>query len=445
MYLNIKNCFYSILSLFIFSNAVHAAGIYNEEKFTLNNGLDVIVVPDHRSPVIFHAIGYYVGGLDEPKGYSGQAHLLEHLMFKGTKQKSGQEFDTYLSSVGGQQNGYTNTTSTGYYQIAPITEINTLMQWEASRMRGIIINQDILNTERKIVLQEKRQKFESSAFGKYYIAKNNDMYTDGKDRSVIGSTADLNAVNLQSLKEFYNTYYHPNNAYVILAGDITVEKAKLLAQKHYGALKASTAVPNRNLRTDPKHINYTKKIYTDARYSNHYTAQQYFLPYNNDADLKTATAIEMLLYILFDSPTSPASIDLVELNKLSYISASLNRNMEGISYQISYVSRGGQYKKYADTDMVMEWTKGAKKYLTQESFDLAKEQIRRSKIMFLDNTINIGSNLLKLIGDLGQVTPSEWEKQQSIRQNLSLQDIRNAYDNYIIKKPYFVGTLTGDK
>ena len=438
---------YIYIFFFVFILSAHAKGIYNEETFTLSNGLQVIVISDHRAPIIYQGIGYKVGSIEEDIGLTGQAHLLEHLMFKGTKNKSGKEFDSFINSVGGQQNGYTNLTATAYYQITPSSEIETLMKWEASRMRGVVFTKEILDTERKVVLQEKRQRLDSSPVAKFFDATTKDMFKGTlKDRSVIGSTEDLNAISVGSLKLFYDTYYHPNNAYVVLSGDITLERAKVLAKKHYGQLK-SQPIPKKKIEIKSNTLQYVRKTYTDKRYNNRLSMRSYFTNFNlyDQENIKALQALRVVLFMLFQSDTSPAQKELIENGIFTDINIDTNASAVGFEYNIITMRSDNKKNKESEEVIITDWLNKSKRHLTQKSLFLAQQNILKSVKISTDDSLGNAENMLNNLGNLRTGDLKNIAKNARLIDTLTLQDIIRAYNTYLLKAPYFHALLKGSK
>jgi zinc protease len=209
------------------------------EKFQLDNGLTVLLHQDMSVPVVAYHQWFRVGSADEKVGRTGLAHFFEHLMFKGTPSMSGREYELAIHSNGGSNNAFTTRDYTGYYTFLPSDKLELAIKIESDRMRNLLFDQKEINSEREVVKEERRMRYENDVFG----AMNELLYTTVYKTSeyrwpVIGYMADLNATSLDELKSFYNTYYAPNNAVVVVAGAFDKEKAKKMIMKHYGSLKS---------------------------------------------------------------------------------------------------------------------------------------------------------------------------------------------------------------
>ena len=213
------------------------AGVSNPETFMLDNGLQVVVVSQHRAPVVTHMVWYKVGSADEEDGKSGIAHLFEHLMFKGTKTYPAGEFSRRIAENGGRENAFTSYDYTGYYQTVAKDRLDMVMRFEADRMRNLILTQRELDTERNVVLEERRSRVENNPSAILSEAANAALYMNHPyRRPVIGWEHELKALSVDDIRGFYDRWYRPENAIVVVAGDITAADVRPLAERHYGAV-----------------------------------------------------------------------------------------------------------------------------------------------------------------------------------------------------------------
>ena len=211
------------------------------EEFTLPNGLRVIVHEDHKAPIVAVNIWYHVGSKDEPRGRTGFAHLFEHLMFNGSENNPGEYFAPFELVGATDMNGTTNTDRTNYFQNVPTTALDLALWMESDRMGHLLgaIDQATLDEQRGVVQNEKRQG-ENQPYGQVWTKLNQALYPDSHpyNHSVIGSMADLNAASLEDVKNWFRAWYGPNNAVLVLAGDIDVETAKAKVAKYFGHIPA---------------------------------------------------------------------------------------------------------------------------------------------------------------------------------------------------------------
>ncbi len=215
------------------------------DEFTLPNGLRVIVHEDHKAPIVAVNLWYHVGSKDEPAGRSGFAHLFEHLMFNGSENAPGEFFEPFELVGATDMNGTTNSDRTNYFQNVPTTALDMALWMESDRMGHLLgaIDQKTLDEQRGVVQNEKRQG-ENQPYGQVWDELGKTMYPVGHPyhHSTIGSMADLNAASLADVKNWFRTWYGPNNAVLVLAGDIDVATARNKAAKYFGDIPASPSM-----------------------------------------------------------------------------------------------------------------------------------------------------------------------------------------------------------
>jgi zinc protease len=214
---------------------------FKVEKFTLSNGLTVLVHEDHSMPLLSYQQWFRVGSSYERPGRTGLAHFFEHLMFKGTTKYPKGTIEKVIQMNGGSNNAFTTEDMTGYYTNLPSDKLELIIDIESDRMRNLIFDPKEIDSEREVVKEERRMRFENSVYGSLYELVRETRYKTSPYRwPVIGSMADLNATKLDELKAFYEAYYAPNNTVVVVAGAVKTEKVKELVQKYYGPIKAQT-------------------------------------------------------------------------------------------------------------------------------------------------------------------------------------------------------------
>lgn len=210
---------------------------FSVEKFELPNGLTVLVHENHKMPILSYQQWFRVGSSREKPGRTGLAHFFEHLMFKGTPRYPKGEIDRIIQMNGGYNNAFTTEDYTGYYTNLPSDKLELIIDIESDRMRNLNFDPEEINKEREVVKEERRMRTENSVFGSLYERIRQTIYKTSPYRwPVIGYMADLNATSLDELKDFYNRYYAPNNAVIVVAGDVSASKVKKLVEKYYGPI-----------------------------------------------------------------------------------------------------------------------------------------------------------------------------------------------------------------
>ena len=230
--------FYCILIIVGLIN-VAKADIFKADEFYLDNGLQVVVVENHKAPLVKHMMWYKVGAVDEYRGKGGSAHLLEHLMFRGTHKISGNEFNRLMEQNGALSNAFTSYDVTVYHQFADISRLELLMALEADRMHNLSFSPHDFEAEKNIVLQERKQVVENNPAFNYNERLNLLFWGNSPyGQPITGLPEEIEALTYNDTMNFYHKYYAPNNAILIISGDIDVETAKQLAEKYYGKIAA---------------------------------------------------------------------------------------------------------------------------------------------------------------------------------------------------------------
>jgi zinc protease len=259
------------------------------EQFTLSNGLTVIVKPDHRAPTVAHMLWVRVGSMDEVDGTSGVAHVLEHMMFKGTAGIKPGEFSRRIAALGGRENAFTGRDSTGYHQQIPAARLEEVMRLEADRFAHNQWPDDEFKREIEVVKEERRLRIEDSPRALMFEAAGAVTFTASPyRRPVVGWMSDLDAMTADDVRDFYKRWYMPANAAVVVAGDVDVADVRRLAEKYYGSIPARP-VPARKPRLEPEQSGPRRLDYK-AVASQAYIAMAYKVPKLEAADLLAAPA-----------------------------------------------------------------------------------------------------------------------------------------------------------
>lgn len=239
----------ALLSFVVLPAGAAWAGLFNPASFTLANGMQVVVISDHRAPVVTQMVWYKVGAADDPRGKSGIAHVLEHLMFKGTERFGAGVFSDIVARNGGRENAFTSTDYTGYFQTVAVERLATVMELEADRMVNLTLTEDQVLSEREVVLEERRSRVDNSPGSQLMEQMTAAQFLAYPyAQPVIGWESEVSRLTLEDALDFYRTHYAPNNAILIIAGDVTVDQVRPLAEKYYGVIAARDVPPR--IRTD---------------------------------------------------------------------------------------------------------------------------------------------------------------------------------------------------
>ena len=282
------------------------------ESFHLDNGLEVLVLPDHRAPVVMHMVWYGVGAADDPAGKAGLAHFLEHLMFKGTAKVGKGELDKRLSRMGAEHNAFTSADATAYYQKVARDRLPEVMALEADRMLNLRLDADDVATEREVVREERRQRIENNPGAQLSEQLMAALY-GGHPYGVpiIGSDETIRGLTREDALAHYKQYYAPNGAMLVLAGDITLRDARALAAEHYGALPKGRMPARPATRPEPLAENVRRSL-THPKVRVPSYMRLYASPTYTTASGREAHAIDLAAEILGGSVNSRLHRALVE-------------------------------------------------------------------------------------------------------------------------------------
>lgn len=291
------------------------------ETFTLGNGMDVVVLPDHRAPVVTHMVWYKVGAVDEAEGKSGIAHLFEHVMFKDTDDLEDGEFASTVSRLGGQHNAFTSWDYTAYYQRVAKQHLGKMMALEAERMTDLVIDEDpegSFITERDVVREERRQRIDNNP-GVILQEKVLAEFWKGHpyEITVIGRMEEVEALTPQDGIDFYNKYYSPENSILIVAGDVTGDEVRTLAEEHYGQIEPSGLVDGTRKWADVPPLTETQEITHSDPKVRQPVWYRYYNGTSQKRDRDFALALDVGLDVLGGGNTSLLYVALVEEQKIA--------------------------------------------------------------------------------------------------------------------------------
>ncbi|KCZ96902.1 insulinase family protein [Hyphomonas polymorpha PS728] len=290
-------------------------------SFTLDNGMQVVVVPDHRAPVVTHMVWYKVGAADEAPGKSGIAHLFEHVMFKQTKNIGPEEFTSIVQRSGGQLNAFTSWDYTAYFERVHKDQLGKMMELEAERMVNLIINDDPKGpfiAERDVVKEERRQRIENNPGALLQEMVLNEFWKGHPyEITVIGLMDEVAALSPQDGLDFYKEYYSPENAILVVAGDVTEEDVRVLAEEHYGPIEPTGQAHSARKWQPVAPLAETKLITHSDPKVRQPVWSRYYLGTSFKRDPETALALEVGLEVLGGGMTSRLYQSLVEQQKLA--------------------------------------------------------------------------------------------------------------------------------
>jgi zinc protease len=267
--------------------------------FFLDNGLEVVVIPDHRAPIVTHMVWYKVGSADEVAGKSGLAHFFEHLMFKGTKENPQGTLGGAVAQIGGQDNAFTSYDYTAFYEKISPSALKTMMALEADRMRNLVLNDNVVNTERDVVLEERGSRIDNNPGSLLSEETAATLFQNSPyGRPIIGWRREMKQLNLADAVAFYNAHYEPNNAILVVAGDVTADQVRKLAGETYGKVPRGPDLPPRDRPQEPHQDTSRTVTLKDARVTAPRFSKYFLVPSYNTAKLGEAEALDLLAEIL---------------------------------------------------------------------------------------------------------------------------------------------------
>src|SRR5882672_10047319 len=293
------------------------AAVFNPSTITLANGLQVVVIENHRAPVVTHMVWYRVGAADEARGKTGIAHFLEHLMFKGTKTVPPRAFSEIVARLGGSENAFTTEDYTAYFQSVSVDHLEEMMKLEADRMVNLVLTDDVVLPERDVILEERRQRIDNDAgsqlmeMARAALFLNLPLHTP-----TIGWETEMRGLTTADAIAWHQKWYEPGNAIVVISGDVTMDQVRPLAEKYYGAVPA-TAVPARARPDEPAQFAPRRVTKEDPRVQLASWSRLYQAPSYHRGAKEHAYALEVLAELLGGGTSSRLYRSLVVEQKLA--------------------------------------------------------------------------------------------------------------------------------
>ncbi len=375
-----------ILALAIISPPARAAEV---TTFSLDNGLDIVVLEDHRAQIVVHMIWYRVGAADEPPGKSGIAHFLEHLLFKGTDDLEAGEFSATVTRNGGSDNAFTSFDYTAYFQRVASDRLELMMQMEADRMRDLRMTEEDVATELQVVLEERGQRVDSNPGSLFQEQRQAAQYLNHPyGIPIIGWRHEMEQLNREDAFAFYQRYYAPNNAILIVAGDVDPDDVRALAQKHYGPLAPTADLPERNRPQDPPQLSERRLAFADERIAQPYVTRSYLAPERDSGDQFEAAKLVMLAAVLGgDGATSVLGKKLqFDTQKAIYTSASYAAvSLDDTTFGLVIAPTPEVSLREAEEALDNAVAEFMEEGVDSEQFERIKMQLRASRIYAEDN------------------------------------------------------------
>ncbi|MER9241241.1 pitrilysin family protein [Mesorhizobium sp. M0633] len=355
--------------------------------FLLDNGMEVVVIPDHRAPIVTHMVWYKIGSADEPPGKSGIAHFFEHLMFKATSNHAAGELDRAVAAIGGSDNAFTSYDYTAFHETVVPQALGEMMGFEADRMRNLILNDDVIKTERDVILEERRSRIDSNPQAVLDEEIDATLWQNQPYRiPVIGWMQEMEKLNRTDALAFYNKYYTPNNAVLVVAGDVEPETVKALAEKTYGKIARGPDLPPRIRPVEPEQNTRRTVTLTDGRVSVPSFTTQWVVPSYHTAKPGEAEALDVLSEILGGGNRSRLYQELVVRQGIAAEAGAFFQGtmLDDTNFTVYGAPRGDA--KLADIEAAVdaEIARIAKDGVTSDELEKSKDRFVRSMIFARD-------------------------------------------------------------
>ncbi len=372
--------------LVVLPASLRAEGV---NTFELGNGLEAVVIEDHRAPVVVHMVWYRVGSADEPPGKSGIAHFLEHLMFKATDNLASGELSDVVSRNGGSDNAFTSQDFTAYFQRIAADRLDLVMGMEASRMDGLALVEDDISTERDVVIEERQQRVDSDPGSLFREQINAAAYLNHPyGVPVIGWKHEAETLTLEDAVSFYKRHYGPNNAILVVAGDVDPDEVRELAERHYGNIPPNPNVRVRNRPSEPPQLAERRLDFSDPRIGYDYATRVYLVPERDPADQETAAALAMLAQVLGGSSTTSVLARKLQFDdpKAVYTSAWYREQaLDDTSFGLAIVPVEGVSLEEAESLLDNAIAEFLEEGVDSDELERIKTQIRASEIYARDD------------------------------------------------------------
>lgn len=359
-------------------------------SFTLQNGLQVVVIEDHRAPVVVHMVWYRTGAADAPPGKSGIAHFLEHLMFKGTDDMAPGELSKVVAAQGGSDNAFTSWDYTSYFQRVAADRLDLMMKMEADRMHDLQLPADQVATERSVIIEERNQRTDTSPSALLSEQMRAAQYLNHPyGIPIIGWRHEIEGLTQADAEAFYAAHYAPDNAILVVAGDVQPDQVQAMAEAHYGPIPAAGDIQPRRRPAEPPQIAPRRVTLGDARVSEPYVARSYLAPERDPGDQKKAAALVFLAELLGGNGTTSVLARAMQFDVPVAVYTTANYDptaVDDATFSIAVVPVPGVTLAEAEAKLDEVLAQFLKTGPDPAAFDRIKTQIRANDIYSRDDS-----------------------------------------------------------
>ena len=425
-----------LLTLFLLPGLLTAA-LANPYETTLKNGLRIIVKEDRRAPTVAQMVWYRIGSMDEVDGASGVAHVLEHMMFKGTPSVGPGEFNKLVAAAGGRDNAFTSRDYTAYFQQVPKEKLAEMMRLEADRMRHLNVDPKEFAQEIKVVMEERRMRTDDNPQSRLFEQMNAVAFqAHPYRRPIIGWMNDLETMTAADAKSWYDTWYVPNNAYVVIVGDVDHREVFALAEKYYGVLE-SRALPVRKPQVEPAQEG-TRRVNVKAPSELPVLIMGYKAPVLRDVEKDSDPyALTMLAAVLDGHDAARLTRKLVREDKVA-LSVGIDYDSTARGPGMIYLHgspSAGRTVADLETALRAEITRIQKDGISEQELKRARAQLVAAQIYKLDSMFGQAM-------EIGQTESAGIPYQKIDRTLEKLQQVTAAEVQAVAKKYFSDDTLT---
>ena len=427
------------LALALFLSGGAEAAVFNPKTLTLSNGLQVVVVENHMAPVVTHMMWIKAGAADEPHCVSGIAHYLEHMMFKGTAKIPDGEYSKRIAQVGGTENAFTAWDYTAYFATVSKANLPMVMEMEADRLTHLQITKELATPELAVVLDERRQRVEDDPFAPLIQQMAAALFPHhAYGIPVIVWKEEIEKVTVKDAKRFYETWYQPSNAIVVVSGDVVADDVFTLAKKIYGSMP-SRIIPPRSRAIDPPFKGNVSIILENPHVKETTLVRTYKVP-SGRQDVKTSHAVDVLSVLLDGSDASYLSRTLIQERALaSSVSVSYQSEVyDTAQFSISAVPKPGVTMNALQAGLDAVLKDYAQKLPAEEELKSAKLTLQRQAVLARDSVMG-PAQAIGLALTTGQ-TLNDIEAWPEAIGAVKAQDVQTALTN-MLESPSVSGVL----
>lgn len=432
----------SAAALFVVLSALGATAADNVTTFELDNGMQVVVVEDHRAPVVTHMVWYKAGSADEPVGSSGVAHFLEHLLFKATDTLEAGELSATVAANGGRDNAFTSYDYTAYFQRVAADRLELMMRMEADRMENIRLTLENIETERDVIIEERNQRTENNPRALFSEQMSAVQYHNHRyGVPIIGWMHEMETLDMADALGFYDIYYAPNNAILVVAGDVVPVEVRRLAETYFGVIPAEPDLPERFRPTEPPQSAERRVLFRDTRVAQEYVNRSYLAPERDAGDQENAAALTILAEVLGGGTTSYLAEKLQFDTQVAVYSGAFYRGvaLDDTTFDVIVVPSPGVSLEDAEAAMDRALAAFMRDGIDPEQLERIKMQLRAQQIYARDDADGVARRYGRAL--TSGLTVADVQAWPDILQAVTAEDIMAAAEEVLRQGTAVTGWL----